>query len=144
MVTAIYGLWAIHATVTLPLPLPCHLPSLCCTTGNNNASLSGAPLSAANRLHGHRTGAFSWRPELRPYQENGPIPARLYPELHTWKAVLSDFISLSPRTRKMLRHLQTCDQPQSLSSIHTIHLLHPCPNPTHLCHDQLSTCTNCH
>ena len=30
----------------------------------NNIMVRGAPWSAANRLHGQRTGAFSWRPVL--------------------------------------------------------------------------------
>ena len=70
----------------------------------------GAPWRATNRLHGQRTGAFSWRPMLRPLQEHRPIPARPYPELRTLMVVRSGVISVSPRTRDMLRHLPTCDQ----------------------------------
>ena len=45
------------------------------------------PWSVANQLHGQRTGAFSWRPVLRPFQEDIPIPTRPYPDLRTWTAV---------------------------------------------------------
>ena len=43
--------------------------------------------SVANRLHGQRSGAFAWRPLLRPFHEDRPIPTRPYPELRTWLAV---------------------------------------------------------
>ena len=59
----------------------------------------GAPWSVANRLNGRRTGAFSWRPVLRPCQENRPIPTRPNPELRTWMAVWSGVISVSPGWR---------------------------------------------
>ena len=51
-------------------------------------------MSAANRLRGQRTGAFLWRPVLRPLQEARPIPARFYPELCTWMVVRSGVISV--------------------------------------------------
>ena len=58
------------------------------TSINNNInSARGAPWSAANRLHGQRSGAFLWRPVLRPFQEDRPIPARPHPELVTWTAM---------------------------------------------------------
>ena len=47
----------------------------------------GAPWSEANRLHGQRTAAFSWRPVLRSFLEDRPITARPYPELRTWTVV---------------------------------------------------------
>ena len=55
------------------------------STSNNNNSVRGAPWSVASRLQ--RTGAFSWRPLLRPSQEDRPIPTRPYQELCTWKVV---------------------------------------------------------
>ena len=55
---------------------------------------SGAPWSAANRLPGQRTGAFSWRPVLRPFQEDRPIPTRPYPEQRTCMMVRSGVISV--------------------------------------------------
>ena len=70
-----------------------------------------APWSVANRLHGQRTGDFLWRPMLRLFQEDQPIPARPYPELRTWMAVWSGVISVSPHTQEMLQHLSTGDQP---------------------------------
>ena len=38
--------------------------------------------------NGQRAAPISWRPMLTPYLEDRPIPARTYPELCTWKAVL--------------------------------------------------------
>ena len=35
-----------------------------CVSQTSRESVRGAPWSAANRLHGQRTGAFSWRPVL--------------------------------------------------------------------------------
>ena len=71
----------------------------------------GARRIPANRLHGQRTGTFSWRPVPRPFQEDRPIPARPYPEQRSWMVERSDVISVSPRTREMLRHLPTCGSP---------------------------------
>ena len=75
------------------------------TGGGDSSGVRGAPLNVANRLHGQPTGAFSWRPVLRPFQEDQP-----YSEQRTWTAVSSVSI---PRTLKVLRHLQTCHQPPS-------------------------------
>ena len=55
-----------------------------------------------------------WRPVLMPSQVNRPIPAQPYPELCTRRAVWSDVIVASPRTRDELRHLPTCYQPVRL------------------------------
>ena len=46
-----------------------------------------AQWSAANCLHGQRTGAFLWRPVLWPFLENQTIPALPLPQLCTWVAV---------------------------------------------------------
>ena len=63
-----------------------------------------------NRLCGQRTGDFSSRLALRSFQEDRPIPARPYPKLRTRKVVWSGIISVSPRTREVLRHPPTYDQ----------------------------------
>ena len=59
---------------------------------NNTNSVRGAPRRVANRLHGQRTGAISWRPVLRPIQEDRPIPTRHYPEMLTMKAAFSGVV----------------------------------------------------
>ena len=82
-----------------------------------NSYVCAAPWSVANRLHGQRTGAFSWLPVLRSFQDDRPIPARPYPELRIWKAMWSGVISVSPRTLEVLWHIPTCDQPPA-----------PCPS----------------
>ena len=79
--------------------------------GHCQWGVRGVPWRAANRLHGQRTGAFSWSPVLRPFQEDQPIPARPYPELRTWKVAWSGVFSVSPHTREMPQHLTTCGQP---------------------------------
>ena len=53
-----------------------------------NVFVHGTPWRAAIRLHEQGTGAFSRRLDIRYSHEDRPIPARLYSELCTWKAVL--------------------------------------------------------
>ena len=67
--------------------------SLCCFLRFSSTD-HGTSQSAANRLNGHRTVAFSWRPVLRPSQENLIFPSRAYPELRTCKSLLSDVIGV--------------------------------------------------
>ena len=80
-----------HAALT---PLEIILWSLRCLNSSTISSVRGAPWTAANRLHGQRTRAFSWRPVLRPFQEDRPIPARPYPGLCNWMVVLAVVISV--------------------------------------------------
>ena len=71
----------------------------------------GAPWSAANRLHGQRTGAFSWRPVLGLSRKTDQF--RLDPTQNCAPGWWCDRVSsvYSPHTLEMLRHLPTYDQP---------------------------------
>ena len=82
----------------------------------------GSPWDVANRLHGQQYWAFFWRPAIRPSLEDRPTPTRPCPELRTRMAVWSGVISAPPRTRKVLRHLPTCDPPGFVP-----HACHPPP-----------------
>ena len=73
-------------------------------------SVRGAPWSAANRLHGQRTGAFSWRPVLGLSRKTDQF--RLDPTQNCAPGWWCDRMSsvYSPQTLEMLRHLPTYDQ----------------------------------
>ena len=88
----------------------------CAVDATASGCVRWAPWSVANRLHGQRTGEFSWRPMLRPSPEDRRTPKQPYPEMRTWMAMWSGVISASIRNRVELRHLPTCDQPNWLCS----------------------------
>ena len=74
-------------------------------------SFRGSQWSAANRLHGQRTGAFSWRPVLGLSRKTDQF--RFDPTQNCAHGWWSDRVKsvYSPHTLEMLRHLPTCDQP---------------------------------
>ena len=72
----------------------CKLSSRSWFKTDNNKRLRRASLRAANRMHGQRTGDFTRRPGLRPFQENQSIQARPYPELRTWMVVRPGVITV--------------------------------------------------
>ena len=121
--------WPLSMTVTITWSHVAVNSSTQSITAWSSYSVRGAPWSAANQLHGQRTGAFSWHPMLTSFQEDQPILARPYPELRTWmvmrSGVISVFTSHSPAP--------TCDQhayqppppsspPQPLLTRHIHHL----------------------
>ena len=80
-------------------------------TIKHKSYVRGAPWSAAKRLHGQRTGAFSWRPVLGLSRKTDQF--RLDPTLNCAPGWWCDRVSsvYSPHTLEMLRHLPTYDQP---------------------------------
>ena len=111
--------------------IPCRVMVLC-TQASRSISICfhihGAPWSAANRLHGQRTGSFHWHPVLRPSRKTGQF--RLDPTQSCAPGRLCDRLS-SPRTWKVLLHPPTCNQPLlALYCMPTNHHLSPCPHPT--------------
>ena len=79
-----------HVTTANVTKLQSTEPPTHTSPGTTPGCVRGAPpLSAANRLHGQRTWTFSWRPVLRPFQQDRPIPTRPYPEQRTWTAASS-------------------------------------------------------
>ena len=106
---------------------------------------SGAPWSAANRLHGQRTGAFSWRPVLGLSRKTDQF--RLDPIQNCapgwWCDRESSVYHLALEMYSgIFRHATI---PPALSRMLTKHQLHPCPHPTHHSHDyhtQTPTVTN--
>ena len=95
----------------------------------------GAPWSAANRLHGQRTGAFSWRPVLGLSRKTDQF--RLDPTQNCapgwWCDRESSVYHLALEMysgifRHTTNHL-------ALSRMPTKHQLHPYPHPTHHSHD---------
>ena len=120
---------------------------------HHNISVHGAPLSAANRLHGQRTGGFSWRPVLRlscGRPTNSCLTLLSYYVHITYirSYYVHTFQSYAPERwcdrLSSVYHLAlgkcsgngpTCDQPLlALSGMHTNHHLHPCPHPNHRSH----------
>ena len=84
-----------------------------------SAAKSEAPWSAANQLHGQRTGAFSWL-----LSEEWPISTQLNSTQRWAPEKWCNWLSsvFSHNTQKVLRHLLTCDQHlQTLSSKLTNH-----------------------
>ena len=71
----------------------------------------GAPWSVAYRLHGQRFGAFSWRPVLRPFQEDDKF--RLDPTQNYSPGRRCDRVSSVYHLTlgKCPWHLPACDQP---------------------------------
>ena len=68
----------------------------------------GAPWSAANRLHGQRTGAFSWR-LCKAFPGRLTNSGSTLPRTAHLDGGVIGIISLSSRTRNVLWHLLTCD-----------------------------------
>ena len=94
-----------------------------------------APWSAANRLHGQRTGAFSWRPVLglsrKTYQFRFDPTQNCAPGW--WCDRESSVYHLALEMYSgIIRH---ATNPLALSRMPTKHQLHPCPHPTHHSHD---------
>ena len=95
----------------------------------------GAPWSAANRLHGQRTGAFSWRPVLGLSRKTDQF--RLDPTQNCapgWSCdrESSVYHLALEMYSGIFRH---ATNPMALSRMLTKHQLHPCPHPTHHSHD---------
>ena len=95
----------------------------------------GAPWSAANRLHGQRTGAFSWRPVLGLSRKTDQF--RLEPTQNCapgfWCDRESSFYHLALEMFSgIFRH---ASNPLAMSRMLTKHQLHHCPHPTHHSHD---------
>ena len=95
----------------------------------------GTPWSAANRLYGQRTGAFSWRPVF--VLSRKPDQFRLDPtqscapgwwcdrESSVYHIALEMYSGISRHATNLL----------ALSRMPTKHQLHPCPHPTNHSHD---------
>ena len=105
-----------------------------CHSSTAPSCIRGAPWSAANRLHGQRTGAFSWRPVLGLFRKTDQF--RLEPTQNCapgwWCDLESSVYHLALEMYSgIFRH---AINPLALSRMHTKHQLHPCPHPTHHCH----------
>ena len=106
--------------------------SICSCT---NVCVHGTPWSAAIRLHEQGTGAFSWRLDIRSSHEDRPIPARLYSELCTWKAVLWIVIGVSKSHSGSPASPDLRPTLLAMSRMLTNHYLHPYRHPTHHSYD---------
>ena len=119
----------IHTVNLSKQPRFCMLQSMC------NVVVRGAPWSAANRLHGQRTGAFSWRPVLGLFRKT--VQFRLDPTQNCapgwWCDRESPVYHLALKMYSGIFWHAT--NPLALSRMHTKHLLHHCPHPTHHSHD---------
>ena len=98
-------------------------------------SVRGAPWSAANRLHGQRTGAFSLRRVLGLSRKTDQF--RLDPTQNCapgwWCDRESSVYHLALEMYSgIYRH---ATNPLALSCMPTKHQLHPCPHPTQHSHD---------
>ena len=95
----------------------------------------GAPWSAANRQHGQRTGAFSWRPVLGLSRKTDQFRLDLTQNCAPgwWCDRKSSVCHLALEMYTgIFRH---ATNPLALSRMPTKHQLHPCPHPTHHSHD---------
>ena len=112
--------------------MECSQPSRRLVELDATSGVRGAPWSAANRLHGQRTGAFSWRPVLGLSRKTDQI--RLDPTQNCapgwWCDRESSVYHLALEMFSgIFRH---ATNPLSML---TKHQLHPCPHPTHHSHD---------
>ena len=138
----------VHMTKTSPLiqksmlhknrrhtPL-CQQRSGCVTRiGDSSNCVHGAPWSVANWLHGQQTGAFSWRPMLRQFQEDRPIPARPKPiAAHLDGGVIGIRWCITSLSRSALASPDMRPTLLVLHRMHTNNHLHPCPHQTGYTH----------
>ena len=81
------------------------------TTLSASASRPCSIMECSQPAEGQQSGVFTWRPELRSYQENRPIPTRLFPK-NCAPGRGRDLVSSmsSPRNHECARHLPICDQ----------------------------------
>ena len=92
-------------------------------------------MECSNRLHGQRTGAFSWRPVLGLFRKTDQF--RLDPTQNCapgwWCDRESSVYHLALEMYSgIFRH---ATNPLALPRMPTKHQLHPCPHPTHHSHD---------
>ena len=81
----------------------------------------GSPQSASNRLHGHRTRAFTWRPVPRPSLKTDQFRLTKTQSCAPGRRCHQVSPVSSPRSLKVLRHPPTRDQPP--------HAYQPPPTP---------------
>ena len=99
-------------------------------THNVHHGVRGAPWSAANRLHGQRTGAFSWRPVLGLSRKTEKF--RLDPTQNCAPGLWCDRES---SVYHLALEMYSGIFRHALSRMPTKLQLHPCLHPTHHSHD---------
>ena len=126
---------SISSNIFLLLSISANIYQQMSISVNVNLRVHGAPWRAANRLHGQRTWAFSWRPVLgisgRPTNSGSTLPRTAQLDggaIGCNQCIPHTLWKCSGNSRHTTNHL-------ALSRMLIKHQLHPFPHLTHHCHD---------